>query len=109
MPNTDSELSANSATSSEPRSGIEVAESLLEAWRRKDFERAVALLRDEVECQFVPMPARHGKARVKRMLRGFMFGVREIDVIMHHMVEQDGVVLTERTDILRGPWLDLEF
>jgi limonene-1,2-epoxide hydrolase len=91
------------------RGGIEVVESLMVAWRSNELESALALLSDDVECHFVPLPARHGKARVERMLRSFMLGVREIDVIMHHIVEQDGVVLTERTDILRGPWLDLEF
>jgi limonene-1,2-epoxide hydrolase len=100
---------SGAATSAATRGGIEVVESLMAAWRSNELESALALLSDDVECHFVPLPARHGKARVERMLRSFMLGVREIDVIMHHIVEQDGVVLTERTDILRGPWLDLEF
>jgi limonene-1,2-epoxide hydrolase len=100
---------SGTATSTATRGGIQVVESLMTAWRMNDIEGALALLSDDVECQFLPLPAGHGKAHVERMLRGFMRGVREIDVIMHHIVERDGVVLTERTDILRGPWLDLEF
>lgn len=99
----------STAASTATRGGIEVVESLMAAWRTNDIEGALALLSDDVECQFLPLPARHGKASVERMLRGFMRGVREIDVIMQHIVERDGVVLTERTDILRGPWLELDF
>jgi limonene-1,2-epoxide hydrolase len=91
------------------RSRREVVESAMAAWRTNDVERALGLLSDDIECQFVPMPVARGKAEVERMLRRFMRGVTEIDVIIHHIVEQDGVVLTERTDVLRGPWLDLEF
>lgn len=100
---------SETASGTVTQSGIEVVESLVAAWRANDFEAVLALLSEDVECRFVPMPARRGKARVERLLRGFMHGVKEIDVIMHHIVEQGGVVLTERTDILRGPWLELEF
>ena len=103
------ESRGQNSSDSVQRSGFDVVESLMAAWRANDFEGALALLSEDVECQFVPMPARHGKARVERMLKSLMIGVREIDVIVHHMVEHDGVVLTERVDILRGPWLELEF
>jgi limonene-1,2-epoxide hydrolase len=32
--------------------------------------------------------------------------VKEFDITIHHIAERDGVVLTERTDSLRGPWLN---
>jgi limonene-1,2-epoxide hydrolase len=103
------DIHGQSASGTATRGGIEVVESLMAAWRSNELEGALALLSDDVECRFGPLPARHGKARVERLLRGFMHGVREIDVIMHHIAEREGVVLTERTDILRGPWLELEF
>ncbi|MDB4986754.1 MAG: hypothetical protein JWN04_1932 [Myxococcaceae bacterium] len=90
-------------------SGIALVESFLEALKANDLERALAFLADDVVYQNVPLPPDRGKPRVRRTLQALMGLVSEFDVRMINIAEHDGVVLTERTDILRGPWLDLEF
>jgi limonene-1,2-epoxide hydrolase len=89
--------------------GIQVVESFFEALQAQDFERGLALLADDIEYQNVPFPADHGKAQVERTLRRFMLIASEFDVRMHNIAERGGMVLTERTDILRGPLVELEF
>lgn len=45
----------------------------------------------------------------ERTLRALLMVANVFEVEMHHNAENNGVVLTERTDILRGPLLDTEF
>jgi limonene-1,2-epoxide hydrolase len=89
--------------------GIQVVESFFEALQTVDFERALALLSDDIEYQNVPLPTNYGKAQVERTLRSFMRIANEFEVRMHNIAERGGIVLTERTDILRGPFVDLRF
>ena len=90
-------------------SGIQVVETFLAALKAVDIDGALALLSDDIEYQNVPFAPDRGKARVERTLRAFLRFAPEFDVRMHNIAERDGVVLTERTDILRGPLVDLEF
>ena len=92
-----------------PVTGIQVVETFLDALKANDLERALVLLSEDVVYQNVPLPPDRGKQRVRRTLSLLMRVVTHFDVRMHHVAERDGVVLTERTDILRGPVLDLEF
>lgn len=91
------------------RSGIQIVESFLAAATAMDLEAAFAHFTDDIEYQNVPLPPDRGRARVERTLRRFMKVATVFEVTMHHIAETDGVVLTERTDVLRGPWLDTEF
>jgi limonene-1,2-epoxide hydrolase len=92
-----------------PASGIRVVEDLFEALKALDIERALRLLSDDIVYENVPFPPDRGKRAVERTLRLMGRVVDEFDVRMHNIVEHDGVVLTERTDIGRGRWVDLEF
>ena len=83
-------------------------ESFLAALSSLDCERILAHLADDVEYQNVPLPPDKGKKQVERTLRGFGRFVTELEVRTHHLAARDGVVLTERTDVLRGPLLDVE-
>jgi limonene-1,2-epoxide hydrolase len=58
---------------------IRTVEAFLDAMKAFDMERASALMADDIVYQNVPLPA------------------------------DRGVVLTERTDTLRGPLVDMEF
>ncbi|MET0286644.1 MAG: limonene-1,2-epoxide hydrolase family protein [Polyangiales bacterium] len=89
-------------------SSIPLVESFLEALRALDVERALGMLSDDIVYQNVPLPPDRGKRAVERTLRRMMKVVTEFDVRMHNIAERDGVVLTERTDIGRGPLLDVE-
>jgi limonene-1,2-epoxide hydrolase len=89
--------------------GIEIVESFFAASQAMDMERAFAFFADDVVYQNVPLPPDRGRAAVERTLRRFTRVATYFEVRMHHIAEHDGVVLTERTDILRGPLIDLEF
>jgi limonene-1,2-epoxide hydrolase len=87
-----------------------VVEAFLDALKRMDVDAALGLMSDEIVYQNVPLPPDRGKPRVIRTLRMMLRFVSSFDVKMLHIAEtDDGIVLTERVDFLRGPLLDLEF
>ncbi|HEY6881445.1 MAG TPA: limonene-1,2-epoxide hydrolase family protein [Polyangiales bacterium] len=92
-----------------PKSGIQVVEDFLDALKALDVDRALRMMSEDVVYQNVPLPADRGKRAVARTLKRMLRALTEFDVRMHNIAERDGVVLTERTDIGRGPWVDLEF
>lgn len=89
--------------------GIQVVVSFLDAMARMDTEAVLALMTDDIVYQNVPLPPDRGKAKVARTLRSFEKVMTEFRYEMLHVAETDGVVLTERIDVLRGPLLDLRF
>jgi limonene-1,2-epoxide hydrolase len=93
----------------DPLSDREVVEAFLDALERKDFDRALALMDDDIVYQNVPMKPDRGREATVRTLRKFMRLADTFEVRMHNIAANDGVVLTERTDILKGPWLDMKF
>jgi limonene-1,2-epoxide hydrolase len=103
------QVETNLAVPSAALSDSAVVEALLSALCSGDLDGALALLADDIEYQNVPLPRDLGKAQVERTLRQFQRLTPTFDVTVHHIAERDGFVLTERTDYLRGPWLDLGF
>ena len=93
-------------TSSPPE--IALVEGFFDAFRANDTERALAMMADDVVYQNVPFPADRGKAAVARTLARFGHVMTGFDVKMKNIAARDGVVLTERVDILTGPYFDLE-
>jgi limonene-1,2-epoxide hydrolase len=89
-------------------SPIAVVESFLRALEEKDIDRAAALLADEVVYQNVPLPADHGKKAVLRTLESFQRFIDHFEVRMKNIAEKDGIVLTERVDVLSGPFVYLD-
>lgn len=92
-----------------PQSGIRLVEDFIDALKALDVDRALSMLSEDIVYQNVPLPPDRGKRAVERTLKRMLRAVTEFDVRMHNIAEHDGVVLTERTDIGRGPLLDLEF
>lgn len=90
-------------------SSITIVEEFLRALETLDMDRAEALLDDNVVYQNVPLPADQGKTATINTLKSFMRIASGFEVRMHSIAERDGVVLTERTDILSGPGVHLEF
>jgi limonene-1,2-epoxide hydrolase len=99
------EASASARTSSTP---IQIVEEFLRALEAKDLQHAASLLADDVVYQNVPLPADHGKPAVLRTLEGFQRFVTDFEVRMKNIAERDGVVLTERVDVLSGPFVYLD-
>jgi limonene-1,2-epoxide hydrolase len=87
---------------------IAVVEALFDAFRRLDTDGALALMSDDIVYQNVPFPADRGKAAVTRTLKAFGRVVTGFEVELRHIAARDGVVLTDRVDILTGPLLFLD-
>jgi limonene-1,2-epoxide hydrolase len=87
---------------------IAVVESFFEAFHALDLERAFALMDDDVVYQNVPFPPDRGKAAVMRTLRAFGRVMTGFDVTIKNIAARDGVVLTERVDVLTGRFLHLD-
>lgn len=94
--------------SARPATGIQVVEAFLAAFKALDVERAISMLSEDIVYQNAPLPAERGKRRVGRTLRVMMPFISEFDYNMHQIAETNGVVLSERTDLVRGPLVDLE-
>jgi limonene-1,2-epoxide hydrolase len=91
------------------RPAAAIVTDFLNALERSDFDGATALLDDSVVYENVGMPVDHGKEATIATLKRFMILADRFQVIMHGIAESNGMVLTERTDILSGPGLHLEF
>jgi limonene-1,2-epoxide hydrolase len=87
---------------------ISVVEDFFDACQASDLDRAVSLLSEDIVYQNVPFPADHGKAAVLRTLKGFGRFVPKFDVRIKNIAARNGVVLTERVDVLSGPLVHLE-
>lgn len=84
---------------------IAVVEDFLRKLEQMDTEGAAALLDDDVVYENVPFPPARGKRATVATLKSFLKVMNRFEVKMHNIAEKDGVVLTERTDILAGPLL----
>ena len=89
-------------------SDIAVVESFFAAFQAFDVEKALSLMGDDVVYQNVPFPADRGKPAVARTLKVFSRFITGFEVKMRNIAARDGVVLTERVDILAGPLVHLE-
>ena len=87
---------------------ISIVESFFEAFHAKDLDRALLMMSDDVVYQNVPFPPDRGKAAVERTLRTFGRVMTGFDVEMKNIAARDGVVLTERVDVITGPLVYLE-
>jgi limonene-1,2-epoxide hydrolase len=87
---------------------IEVVKSFFDAFQALDLDRALALMSDDIVYQNVPFPADRGKAAVTRTLKGFARVMDGFEVQMKNIAANDGVVLTERVDILKGRFVYLD-
>jgi limonene-1,2-epoxide hydrolase len=91
------------------RGNIALVRAFFDAFQAKDLERAMDMMSEDIVYQNVPFPADRGKASVRRTLAAFGYFVTGFEVRWHNIAERDGVVLTERTDIMTGPlvYIDL--
>jgi limonene-1,2-epoxide hydrolase len=87
---------------------LAVVQAFFDAFSAGDTERALALMADDILYQNVPFPADRGKEAVARTLRSFGRFLTGFEVQMKNIAARDGVVLTERIDVLTGPLLYLD-
>lgn len=87
---------------------IAVVEAFLHALEAKDKDGAFALLDENVVYQNVPFPADKGKAAVIRTFERFEKVMTGFEVKMKNIAQNGDIVLTERVDIVTGPFLHLD-
>ncbi len=78
--------------------------AFLEHLAARETDAAIALLDDEVVWRNTGLPTFEGK-RVHAMLRDMESRGIGFEVRWHHVASSGGVVLTDRTDVIKaGPW-----
>lgn len=98
-----------SATATPP--DLEIVERFLRLLEHDDLDGATALLADEVAYTNVSLPTIHGRRMVQRVM-GATLGrdAAGFEVYLHAIsAAGDGVVLTERTDVLTVGPLRMQF
>jgi limonene-1,2-epoxide hydrolase len=79
-----------------------VVRAFCDAWERRDLERVVDLLAEDVAYQNVPQPVMQGRGQARRFIGPIIRETREIEFVLLNVVasEEAGLVLTERLDRL---------
>jgi len=85
-----------------------IVETFLRELEAGHNDAALALLADDVVYENVPFPPARGKVATEKMLRQFLKLFDTFQVTMHAIAARDGVVLTERTDVLSGKVFHLD-
>jgi limonene-1,2-epoxide hydrolase len=88
---------------------VRVVHEFLGALARADVDAAAGYLHPEIAWHNVSLPILRGYPTVTRVLRQLARPGLRFDVIMHHAAGENGVVLTERTDLLGVGPLNAEF
>jgi limonene-1,2-epoxide hydrolase len=89
-------------------SPILVVESFFRALEAQDHDRIAALLTDDVVYQNVPFPPDRGKEAVLRTLDRFERVITKFEVRVKNIAARGDVVLTERVDVLSGPYVYMD-
>jgi limonene-1,2-epoxide hydrolase len=87
-------------------SPVALVRQFLDQLAAGDLDAAVSLLAEDVDYINVSTPTIHGRERVRKVLGAAMgLSGAGFEVYFHSISAEDGVVLTERTDVLTlGPW-----
>ncbi|MGW0172688.1 limonene-1,2-epoxide hydrolase family protein [Rhodococcus sp. NPDC003322] len=89
--------------------GVAVVETFLTDLAHGDADAALALIADDIEWTNVGFPSLRGARLVGRSIRAMNSPWLKFDAIMHNIAATDGVVLTERTDLLTVGPVSIEF
>ncbi len=79
----------------------DVVVALLRATETLDAAEVVRHVADDVSWRNMPFPAARGKKTVARHLELMNRAVTGVEVRIHHIAANGGVVLTQRTDVIR--------
>jgi len=96
------------ATASSERTAQEVVQAFLAALERLDFDEASSLAAPDIRWVNVPWTTATNKDRFEKMLRGMFGDVTRFEVQFFDIHERgDGVVYTDRVDIIEGAGLSM--
>ncbi|MGZ3142318.1 limonene-1,2-epoxide hydrolase family protein [Lentzea chajnantorensis] len=87
----------------------DVVLALLRATETLDENAVVRHMGDEVVWRNMPFPPARGKRTVARHLRLMNRAVTGVEVRVHHIAANGGVVLTQRTDVVRRGGFEAAF
>ena len=79
-------------------------------WNNRDIEGIMSSLSEDCFYHNIPMDPQNGKEETRASLEPFVQMATNIEWIIHQIAEnEDGVVLTERTDRfeINGQWIDI--
>ncbi|MFL2833895.1 MAG: limonene-1,2-epoxide hydrolase family protein [Alphaproteobacteria bacterium] len=79
-------------------------------WNNRDIEAIMGSLSEDCFYHNIPMDPQTGKDEIRSYLEPFVQMTSNIEWIIHQIAENDdGVVLTERTDRfeVNGQWMDI--
>lgn len=87
----------------------EVVQAFLAVAAKRDYERALPMLADDVVYQNMMLPAVTGPDAVRETLEGLLGLCTDSEWVTHQQVAADGLVMNERTDRfeVNGAWVDL--
>jgi limonene-1,2-epoxide hydrolase len=79
-----------------------VVREFCDAWERRNLERVIGLLAEDVAYQNVPQPVMQGRGQARRFIGPIIRETRAIEFVLLNVVasEKAGLVLTERLDRL---------
>lgn len=90
------------------RSAQEVVEGFVSALERLDFDGALSLVAPDIRWVNVPWTTATNKDRFEKMLRGMFGETTRFEVQFFDIHERgDGVVYTDRIDIIEGAGLSM--
>ncbi|BBZ42420.1 limonene-1,2-epoxide hydrolase family protein [Mycobacterium conspicuum] len=70
-------------------------------WASPDPEKLASYFTEDAVYHNIPMAAVHGRAAIKEFIAGFLAAFDGIDFQIHRQVSSDGIVMNERTDVMR--------
>jgi limonene-1,2-epoxide hydrolase len=70
-------------------------------WASPNPEQLASYFTEDAVYHNIPMPAVQGREAIKEFIAGFLAAFDGIDFQIHRQVSGDGVVMNERTDVMR--------
>ena len=88
----------------------EITARFIKAWSDMDVDAILDFFTEDAEYANIPMgPPNRGKAEIRAFIEGFLGSTSEIEFIVHHQVENNGILMNERTDriCMNDKWVEL--
>ncbi|RDI42786.1 limonene-1,2-epoxide hydrolase family protein [Nocardia mexicana] len=88
----------------------EIVRAMFDRWSDpdRDPDRIGAYFAADAVYHNRPMPPIVGRPAIRDFIGRFLFGFESIRIDIHHQITSGGLVMNERTDILRGPAREIE-
>jgi limonene-1,2-epoxide hydrolase len=87
----------------------EIVDEFLKVVAKRDYDRALPMLAEDIEYQNMMMPPIHGREAVRETLEMLLGMCADSEWVVHRELTDGTVVMNERSDRfhLNGEWFDL--